>query len=112
MRVKTPCFTPLYPGLRPLNPNPNPFRVRRATRPPRARQVVECLLHEGANVNFKDRWGQTALQEAVRNKRGQAVALLVKAGGKLAFDDPASHLCRRALPLGQFPTSGGCPQVH
>jgi len=44
--------------------------------------VVEALIEEGANVNVKDRWGQTPLQDAVNMNHGQVIDLLQRHGGR------------------------------
>ena len=45
-------------------------------------QVLEWLVSVDANLNIKDRWGGTPLQDAMRQKNQEAVEVLVTAGGK------------------------------
>lgn len=59
-------------------------------------KVVECLVQEGADVNVKDRWGQTPMQEAVNNNHTHVTEFLAKHGAVLDYPNPADHLCTAA----------------
>jgi len=57
---------------------------------------MEALLNEGADVNARDRWGKTALQEAIHNGHEHAVQLLLKWNSKMYIENGASSLCTAA----------------
>merc|ERR1712138_299593 len=61
-------------------------------------RIVEFLLDAGANPNSKDRWGGTALRDAVREGHTQVATLLSKRGGELGLDEVAAsgELCEIA----------------
>lgn len=46
-------------------------------------KLVEFLLSEGANVHARDRYGETALQIAIRSESSDIIALLRRAGADL-----------------------------
>ena len=46
-------------------------------------QVVEFLLHKGANCNATDRWGYTPLYDAVMSGSSAIVATSVQKGGEI-----------------------------
>lgn len=58
--------------------------------------LVELLLARGADPNARDRWGGTALQDAVRHRRDDVVALLRRHGAELHMKDIATTLCSLA----------------
>ena len=45
-------------------------------------QIVEFLLHKGAEVNSLDRWGNTPLFDAVTHGSPLLVSTIVQKGGK------------------------------
>lgn len=59
-------------------------------------KVVECLVQEGADVNVKDRWGQTPMQEAINNNHSHVTEFLAKHNAVLDYQNPADHLCTAA----------------
>lgn len=63
------------------------------------RDAVAVLLDAGANVNLKDRWGATPLDEAVKAGHDDICALLIARGGRLGESDGsavAGTLCDAA----------------
>lgn len=67
-------------------------------------KVVEMLIQNDADVNIKDRWGQTPLQVAIIAKQQMIIGLLMACKAKLGIDDPGSALCTAA-------GDGDLPQV-
>eukprot|EP00958_Prasinococcus_capsulatus_P007465 scaffold699_cov385-Prasinococcus_capsulatus_cf.AAC.10 len=59
-------------------------------------QVCKLLLDHGANVNVRDRFGYTPLQEAMNNDHIGVAQLLKQSGGLLILNDEAGVLCRCA----------------
>jgi ankyrin repeat protein len=57
---------------------------------------MEALLNEGADVNACDRWGQTALQEAILGNHEHSVQLLLKWQSKMYMENGAASLCTAA----------------
>ena len=49
------------------------------------RNVVEALLEHGVDINTKDRWGGTALADAVRERHTQIAELLRSRGGRIGM---------------------------
>jgi potassium channel len=60
--------------------------------------VVQCLIERGVDLNFTDRWGGTALADAVREGHRQCASAIRAAGGQLLFDEGKSsgELCEMA----------------
>ena len=58
--------------------------------------MVELLLTEGAEKNNKDRWGNTALQDAINHNQGPVIQLLVQWKSELNNDNAAGRLCDAA----------------
>ena len=77
-------------------------------------RIVELLQAQGADMNFKDRWGGTALADAVREGHREVANFLIKMGGKLEYDEEtaASTLCELAkdsdLDKVKLLLAGGC----
>ena len=59
-------------------------------------RAVELLLTEGADKNKKDRWGNTALQDAINHKQGPVTGLLVQWKSELNSENAAGRLCDAA----------------
>lgn len=59
-------------------------------------RAVELLLTEGADKNKKDRWGNTALQDAINHKQGPVTGLLVQWKSELNAENAAGRLCDAA----------------
>jgi len=49
--------------------------------------IVQLLLEKQADINFTDRWGGTALYDAVREGHRRVADVLRSAGGQLKFDE-------------------------
>ena len=66
-------------------------------------QMVEFLLHKGANCNATDRWGYTPLYDAVMNGSSGIVATMVQKGGEslMKLRDKITSFCivHARLPL-------------
>jgi hypothetical protein len=58
--------------------------------------AIEHLLTEGADVNITDRWGRTALQEAIAAKQEHTVSVLDAWNSKMFVDNAAADLCEAA----------------
>ena len=60
--------------------------------------VVELLAAHGAEINAKDRWGGTPLQDAVREGHRAVAALLFERGSHLGMNDLtlAMAMCQHA----------------
>ncbi|KAK3251424.1 hypothetical protein CYMTET_39234 [Cymbomonas tetramitiformis] len=58
--------------------------------------VVQFLIKCKANINVKDRWGSTPLQDAVLAGHKLVAQLLHEEGGKLMIDDEAGCICTAA----------------
>ena len=50
-------------------------------------KVLEFLIKKGAKINMEDRWGGTAMRDAVREGYVDCAAKLRDAGGKLMYDE-------------------------
>ena len=59
-------------------------------------RVVELLLTEGAEKNKRDRWGNTALQDAINQNQGPVIQLLVQWKSELNCVNIAGRLCNAA----------------
>ena len=59
-------------------------------------RAVELLLTKGADRNKRDRWGNTALQEAINNNQGPVTQLLLEWKSDLNKNDAAGRLCDAA----------------
>ena len=61
-------------------------------------RIVEVLRQGGADVNAKDRWGGTALADAIREGHREVAHYLVSAGGQLNYNEEtaAGTLCELA----------------
>ena len=61
-------------------------------------RIAEFLATHGADLNVKDRWGGTPLQDAVRNKHTEMAIMLHKHGAELGYDDvtASGELCELA----------------
>ena len=59
-------------------------------------RVVELLLTEGAEKNARDRWGNTALQDAINHNQGPVIQLLVQWKSELNMNNAAGRLCDAA----------------
>ncbi len=57
--------------------------------------IVKCLLNHRVDVNFKDRWGGTALRDAVREGHRHVATLLFDHGGR--FGETAEELASELL---------------
>lgn len=68
-------------------------------------KVVELLLVSKANVNQKDRWGGTALQDAIVQQKASVSDLLRSKGGELPTDVGSSEFCAAAA-------AGDCPRLR
>ena len=58
--------------------------------------VIDALVAAGANVNIQDRWGNTALQDAINNNQGPVIQLLVQWKSELNNENAAGRLCDAA----------------
>ena len=61
-------------------------------------RVINALLEHSVDINFKDRWGGTALADAVREGHRDIASLLSEAGATLDYDEEtaAGTLCECA----------------
>ena len=59
-------------------------------------KAVQYLLAKGADVNFKDRWGNTALVDAVKSGHGQVVEQILSRGGSITTSMGAVEMCNAA----------------
>ena len=53
----------------------------------KSKMTTVMFSAEAVDVNFKDRWGGTALADAVREGHGQVAELLRDKGGELQYDE-------------------------
>ncbi|KAL1521874.1 hypothetical protein AB1Y20_021525 [Prymnesium parvum] len=63
-----------------------------------ALHIVSTLIDAKADINPVDRWGNTPLQDAIRNGHEDVMELLLKSGGKLMTPQPllAHQMCTLA----------------
>jgi potassium channel len=59
-------------------------------------KAVQYLIAKGADVNFKDRWGNTALADAVKSGHVQVVEQILSRGGSLTISMGAVEMCNAA----------------
>ena len=59
-------------------------------------KVVERLIIARADVNVRDRWGNTPLMDAVTHKHEAAARMLLEAGGRMNIEDSSSMMCEAA----------------
>ena len=59
-------------------------------------KVIECLLKLGANLNVKDRWGQTPMTIAINAKQHLIITVLSAAKARLDMESPELELCTAA----------------
>lgn len=77
-------------------------------------RVIHSLIESGVDVNFQDRWGGTALADAVREGHRDIANQLIEAGGQLAYDEETAagtmcELCRVGdLEKVKLLLAGGC----
>ena len=77
-------------------------------------RVINSLIESSVDVNFQDRWGGTALADAVREGHRDIANQLVEASGQLAYDEEtaAGTLCELArmgdLEKVKLLLAGGC----
>lgn len=62
----------------------------------RSYRIVELLWNEGAEQNKRDRWGNTALQNAINHNQGPVTQLLVQWKSELNTENAAGSLCEAA----------------
>ena len=53
--------------------------------------IVDLLLTANANVNAKDRWGNTPLRDAVRMSHESVALSLFENGSKLWYDETTAR---------------------
>ena len=59
-------------------------------------KAVQYLIAKGADVNCKDRWGATALQDAVTSGHVQVAEQILSRGGTMATSLGAVAMCNAA----------------
>ncbi|PKA47189.1 Potassium channel KOR1 [Apostasia shenzhenica] len=78
--------------------------------------MVLFLIHECVDINIPDKYGNTPLLEAIKNKHDRVASLLFSKGAKLCLSDAGSQLCaavargdagfmKRVLSYGADPNS-------
>ena len=55
--------------------------------------MIKYLLQQGAAIDAEDKWGITPFLMAVRNKKKEAVQLLLKSGAIIAATEIYQHNC-------------------
>mmetsp|Transcript_12130 Transcript_12130/g.36978 ORF Transcript_12130/g.36978 Transcript_12130/m.36978 type:complete len:860 (+) Transcript_12130:144-2723(+) len=68
--------------------------------------VVELLLQHDANPEMKDRWGSTAMDDAVRNKRENVIKIFEKYGVRRDDADPMTSGGLAEMELLEFSARG------
>ncbi|CAA6664280.1 unnamed protein product [Spirodela intermedia] len=56
--------------------------------------VCQFLIKEGAEIDRRDKFGNTPMLEAIRNGHDRVAALMAKNGASLSLENAGSHLCQ------------------